>query len=709
MYSIKEGFYILLIPLAIGLLLLGISVGFPGSPEPDVHMYQTFEVTVWTDSSATKNNGVPVVQLSSREAVIASMIMVQNQTETIPFKNLNQKNFHVITVGNPLPAFEKNIRLYTQTSTQQVRMVEEVEMGELSYFNPVIVALNLPQQNRYVIQQFLENIRKQSEVIVVNFGDYEILKPFAGFPTILQAPNSQMTSQEVAAQVLFGGIGTSRSLPEYMAQELGLRKNYSTNQTRLAYSYPEYVGISSDSLAKIDRIIAEGIANFAMPGCQVLVAKGGQVIYNKSFGYHTYERQIPVKDEDIYDLASITKVAATTLATMKLYEDQKLSLDDHLSQYFRDDTYDPVPVKVYDTISYQNYVAFLDSIRRNPEGLMLKKQDTIRYRDSLMLVARWQNAPKGKKSSPVFKISLVDLLTHTSGLQASLPIVPYQRYINSELYSRTYDQNYSVPVANRFYLRNNYLDSLWNDTKRLRPDSAHYLYSCVNMILMQRVVDSINQKPINEYVEESFYEKLGMQTMCYNPRERFDPERLVPTASDRWRGQVLCGTVHDPTAALMGGVSGNAGLFSNANDLAIMAQMLLNKGQYGGERFFQDTTVERFTQRVRGHRGLGFDKPPRNTNYIIAESASLSTFGHTGFTGTCVWVDPENDLVFIFLSNRIHPSVSNTRINEMRIRQRVHQVVYDAMGIPYRAPVDRREKEEVEEVKEPDVILAVNN
>ncbi|MEZ4829176.1 MAG: serine hydrolase [Bacteroidia bacterium] len=708
MYSIKEGLYILLIPLAIGLLLLGISVGFPDAPEPDIHSYQTFEVTVWADSSDAKNKGIPVVQLSSREAVIASMILVQNQNYSIPFRDIQQKNFHIITIGNPVPSFEKFFRLYARTSSQQVRMVEEVNMEELSYFNQIVVVLNLPQQNAYIIQHFLDQISHSTEVVLVNFGDYQTLKPMAGYPTILQAPNSLLTTQEVAAQVLFGGIGVSRGLPDYMADELGLRKSFSSAQTRLAYSYPEYAGISSDTLAKIDRIIAEGIENFAMPGCQVLIAKGGQVIYNKSFGYHTYEHDIPVKDDDLYDLASITKVAATTLATMKLYEEKRLSLEDPLSHYFRDASYDPVPVKVYDTISYRTYTAFLDSIRRNPEGHLLKKQDTVRFRDSLMLVGRWQSLQKGKKASPVFKISLVDLLTHTSGLQASLPIVPYQRYINSELYSRTYDQNYSVPVANRFYMRHNYLDSLWNDTKRLRPDSAHYLYSCVNMILMQRVVDSINQKPISEYLEETFYEKLGLQTMCYNPRERFDPERLVPTASDRWRGQVLCGTVHDPTAALMGGVSGNAGLFSNANDLAILGQMLLNKGTYGGERFFQDTTVERFTQRVRGHRGLGFDKPPRNTNYIIAESASLSTFGHTGFTGTCVWVDPENDLVFVFLSNRIHPSVSNTRINEMRIRQRVQQVVYDAMGISPRGPVERRTEEEIEDNRNPDVILAVN-
>ncbi|MCB0836484.1 MAG: serine hydrolase [Bacteroidetes bacterium] len=695
MLSLRDGLYILLIPMLAGLILLGISVDFSDSDYPPIHSYQTFEVTVWGDTTRDfSSNAVRVVNLSSRETFTASTILLKNEGDMIPFKQLRQKSFSVLTIGNPVPAFEKYLNYYTYVSSQHIRLADEADLDELGFFNPIIVALNHPQENRYEIASLLEKLREKSEVVVVNFGDYEILKPLAGYPALLQAPNSQIQAQEVAAQALFGGVALNRGVPEYITTELGLRRNYETTTTRLGYTDPEYVGISSDSLMLIDQIINEGIANYAMPGCQVLIAKGGKVIYNKSFGYHTYDRKRPVRENDLYDLASITKVAATTLASMKLYDEGKLNLDSRLTDYFEDTSYDPAPSKVYDTVPYLSYQIFLDSMKRNPEGARYTNRDTIRYQDSLMLVGRYIHSPnRSKRVSPVFKASMVDLLTHTSGLQASLPITPYQRYINSELYSDTYDDNYSVPVANRFYMRHNYMDSLWNDTKRLRRDSARYLYSCVNMILMQRVIDSINNRPINEFVEEEFYNGLGMQTMCYNPRERFDPERLVPTASDRWRGQLLCGTVHDPTAALMGGISGNAGLFSNANDLAILSQMLLNGGEYGGERFLSDTTVELFTNRVRGHRGLGFDKPPRTTSYIIGESASLASYGHTGFTGTCFWVDPENDLVYIFLSNRIHPSVKNTRINEMRIRQRVHQVVYNAMGVPYRSnpvPHERR-------------------
>ncbi|MEM7656968.1 MAG: serine hydrolase [Bacteroidota bacterium] len=316
-------------------------------------------------------------------------------------------------------------------------------------------------------------------------------------------------------------------------------------------------------------------------------------------------------------------------------------------------------------------------------------EDSLTQADTFELVSRWVYPERVPRHSSVFDISMGDLLTHTSGLQASLPIEPYQYYGSRHLYAASYDDRYSIPVAEELYLQETYLDSIWNVTKSLRRDTLGYRYSCVNMILMQRAIDSINQRPIDGYVTERFYQPLGLQTICYNPRELFEEDRLVPTASDRWRGQLLCGTVHDPTAALLGGVSGNAGLFSNANDLAILFQMLLNGGEYGGRRYLADSTVQLFTQRQRGHRGFGFDKPPRNSDYIVAQSAPAESYGHTGFTGTCVWVDPEHDLVYVFLSNRIHPSVKNYRINELRVRQRIHQVIYESMGIPprFREPV----------------------
>ncbi|MEM7512418.1 MAG: serine hydrolase, partial [Bacteroidota bacterium] len=206
-----------------------------------------------------------------------------------------------------------------------------------------------------------------------------------------------------------------------------------------------------------------------------------------------------------------------------------------------------------------------------------------------------------------------------------------------------------------------------------------YEYSDVNMILLKTVVDSLTKQPFHQWIDRKIYEPLGLTTLRYLPRESINSRRLIPTENDsRWRRQLLRGYVHDPTAALLGGVSGNAGLFSNANDLAIIMQMLLNDGKYGQERFFLPETVEEFTTRKIGRRAYGFDmKNERGNN--MARSASRNTFGHTGFTGTCVWVDPDEELIFVFLSNRIHPSSRNWKLNTYQIRESIHQLLYDAI------------------------------
>lgn len=655
----------LFVPIGIGAIVWALAATNDSVPRvSEVDLYGGFEYTVWADSTPNgKVGSFRLVQLSDREITKASLMVLQNQQEMLPFSSPQNKDFFLISIGAPLPRFSSTLNLYTEVPSVRFESVEDIEIPNLNSYQPVIVALNEPADNRYRIREFLDNLQKESDVIVVNFGDYGILKPITKYPTIIQAPNDRGITQELVAQLLFGGVGAYRSVPEEMAKTLSLDQHYTIKKTRLAYSEPEYVGISADSLAQIEDIVGEAMDNFAIPGCQVLIAKEGHVIYHQAFGYHTYDRSKPVRKTDLYDLASITKVASTTLATMKLFEEKKITLDASLGEYFTDQTYIPRPYMVVDTIP----------------------ADSTSLEDSIQFVSRWVYPPQTPQRSRIFDIPMHALLTHTSGLQAGLPLYPFQNFGNSRMYKASFTSDYSIPVAEKMYLNENYMDSLWNVTKGLHRDSAKYRYSCVNMILLQRAIDSLNKQPINDYLDQSFYGPLGLQTACYNPRELYDQDRIVPTSSDRWRGQLLCGTVHDPTAALMGGISGNAGLFSNANDLAILFQMLLNGGTYGGQRFLRDSTVALFTKKQRGHRGYGFDKPPRRSDYVVAESASYSSYGHTGFTGTCVWVDPEHDLIYVFLSNRIHPSVKNYKLNELRIRQRIHQVIYNSMGVPHRS------------------------
>jgi beta-N-acetylhexosaminidase len=686
--------YIMVLPLVLGLALYGVASAVdwgPSGPPPNI---QEFEFTVWRDTihGDSWQNGL-IITLSEREKTRASLLVLQNRDSVLPFQQLQEKNFHLLVVGEPLPTFTTSLEQYAAFSTQRVSSIQGLRAQDFGRYTPVVVALHQPRENRSALLAFLSALRQETEVVVINFGDVERLHPLKDFPTLVQVPHARRIPQEVAGQLLFGGVGTSRPLPDDLALRFELDQSHRFGQERLAYSEPEYVGVSSDSLARIEAIVREGIDQYAMPGCQVLVAKEGHVIYHRAFGYHTYEQRSPVQLDDLYDIASVTKVAATTLATMRLVEAGKMELDQPLRRFFRDPSYLPSSRVVYDTVKLPRPPLALAEAEALPDssGPALGKEaplplvgDTLRLSDTLGILARVVRSDVRPRRSQALDVPLHYLLTHHSGLQAGLPIGSYMRYLSSRLFSPVPDDHYRVPVAEHFFLRENYLDSLWNDTKGMRSDTGRYRYSCANMVLVQQAIDSINQISLASFLDSMLYRPLGLQTLGYNPRQRFDPERLVPTSQDRWRNQMLCGTVHDPTAALLGGVSGNAGLFSNANDLAIIGQMLLNQGRYGGERYYSPETVQRFTDRQRGHRGLGWDKPPSRSDYIVAPSASPRTFGHTGFTGACFWVDPEHEIVFVFLSNRVHPHQDNQRINRLRIRQRVHQVIYDAMDVPTR-------------------------
>jgi len=689
---IKRGVYaiglaVLIVTAAIGIASsAGVVSGEPRGP------IQTFEYTVWRDTLKGGDNNGRLIPISEREATRASLLVLRNEKAMLPFQQLGARRFHLLTLGKPLETFSLGLNQYAPVTRQAASSLQGLRPDAFAGYWPLIVALNQPHIEPEDLQIFLDAVSQYTEVVLINFGPSHYLEGLVHLPTVVLAPPARRMSQEMTAQLLFGGISAVRPIPEQLAEELNLERSFPIQRVRLGYADPEYVGISSDSLVKIEHIIREGIEQFAMPGCQVLVAKDGYVIYDRAFGYHTYERRHPVRKRDLYDIASVTKVAATTLASMKLVDEGRLDLVSPLDTYFQDDLYTPVRKMLLDTLKLSP-PSLSDSLMAD---LPIRiSRDTLYMGDSIYLVSKRIRERGEPRKSNVFSLSASDLLTHHSGLPAGLPIGMYFQKLNSPLYSPVADNGYSVPVASKFYLHERYLDSLWNETKSLQPDSGRYVYSCVNMVLMQRTIDSLNQGRMDEYLDTTFYKALGMQTMGFNPQGRIPAHRLVPTSQDGWRGQTLCGTVHDPTAALLGGVSGNAGLFSNASDLAIFGQLLLNDGTYGGEEFLSEEVVNQFTQRRRGHRGLGFDMPPSNSDYIVAPSAPASTYGHTGFTGTCFWVDPENGLVFIFLSNRIHPSPNNQRINQLRIRQRVHQVIYDAMGI------EPRFQEEIPEPTQP--------
>jgi beta-N-acetylhexosaminidase len=519
-------------------------------------------------------------------------------------------------------------------------------------------------------------------------------------------------------------------------QQLAQQDNIFTNQ--LKQGFPEQTGLSSQKLSVIDSIMLDAINRGAMPGGQVFIAKNGIIVYEKAFGYHDYTQTHPVELTDLYDVASVTKIAATTLAAMKLTQEKKLDLDAPLGKYFTDTLIRYKYLKkdtVINALTYNVSGKTNNQIRK-----LIGKRNYNFINDSVVTVYETILKPIMPESN-IFRVPVYRLLTHQSGINPSLPLMPYLMYaetyqkiigknqneyqmasLNRENYSDIYDHQTddlimpdvkeidqvhedarpfdfsieeafsyffsktnnnglaSTSITENMYLKNQFKDSLYQAIKRIHVCNKQELqYADINMILLQMVMDSINQTNLDTYTKKEFYEKLGMKHTTFNPLNHFPKENIVPTEEEKyWRGQLIHGTVHDPSAALMGGIAGNAGLFSTASDLGILGQMLLNGGTYGDEQFLDKEIIETFTENNPDtNRGLGFNKATQGGGYAF--TAPESTYGHTGFTGTAMWVDPENEIVYVFLSNRVLPNASNNMLLDLRIREKVHQAVYNAM------------------------------
>ncbi|MDX1665620.1 MAG: glycoside hydrolase family 3 N-terminal domain-containing protein [Saprospiraceae bacterium] len=494
-------------------------------------------------------------------------------------------------------------------------------------------------------RRFLDKLDAETQVVLVIFGNPYSLRFFDEMETVVVAYEDGAEFQDQAAQAIFGAFAFRGRLPVTASPLSTVNTGISTKPLRrLGYVLPEAVGMNSDTLKRIADIAERVIESKGTPGCVVLVAKDGQIVYHRSFGYHTYRKQRPVSPEDIFDLASITKVTATTAGIMRLYEGGKLSLEDPMGKYLPDlwDT-DKAPLEIGDVMAHQSglkswmpfYKPTVSKSRRNPRPL----NEFYRYRSG----------------GP-----------------------------------------FTVPVTDRLFMRSDLADSIWQQIvhSELRPRKSYH-YSDLGFYLLKRLLEGIADKPLDEFVAEELYRPLGLRTMTFNPKKKFSLADIVPTEEDRYfRRQRIHGYVHDSGAAMLGGVSGHAGLFSNARDLAIFMQMLLQNGYYGGRAHFNPATVRHFTRRYKNssRRAAGFDMletdPLREPN--LSALASPRAFGHKGFTGTCAWADPEYGLVYVFLSNRTYPRMTNKTLIDLEVRNEIQTVIYNSLeGVTLKQGQDR--------------------
>ena len=585
-----------------------------------------------------------------REIIKNSLTLLNNTHKLLPIVNLDSFRIASVVIGDKQKnEFQRSMDAYATVTHFQVGENPDFESiidlnKKLEEYDLVIVGLHKLSQypgRRFGITKEALNLIKlidgKTKMVLTYFGNPYGLKYIENareIESLLIAYHDDDLTQNLAAQAIFGANDIKGILP-ISATEI-YKSGEGINRKaigRFQYGEPEEVGIETGWLQQIDSIALEGINDSAYPGCQVLVAKAGKVIYRKNFGHHTYDEKIKVKDDDIYDLASITKVAATTFSIMKLVDEGKVDLDYSLCDYLPEYT---------DT----------------SENL---------YGD----------------------IKLRHMLSHQAGLVPWIPfytktLVKGQPMYN--YYSLMQSETYPFEVADKLYMHKDYKEQIISEIVNtpLR-DEKGYKYSDLGYYFLQRIIEKQTGMSLDEYAYESFYKPMGLATAGYLPLKSFEKERLIPTEDDKlFRRQLIHGHTHDPGAAMIGGVGGHAGLFSNSNDLAKIMQCFLTMGEYGGRRYLSEKTVKEFTKcqfcKDDNRRGAGFDKPVRGGNGgPTCSCVSYESFGHSGFTGTLAWADPAEEVVYIFLSNRVYPDASNRKLVEMDIRTRIMEVIYDAV------------------------------
>ncbi len=417
------------------------------------------------------------------------------------------------------------------------------------------------------------------------------------------------------------------------------------------------LGMSSTALARIDSIVKKGIEAKAFPGCQVLILKDGRPIYDKNFGYYTYEETQKVKSTSMYDLASLSKTTGTLLAIMKLYDEGKINLTDKVSKY-------------------------LSFLRGTDKGDLTITELLFHESGLPPSLLFYQLVIDENSYVPPF-FTLKKDSVHTLQVDESTYACTSFKYKKGWT-SKTPSDVYTLHVAEDFYLNKHFHEVAMQLIAGTQLNAKKYVYSCVNFILLKEIVETITGTPMDVYLNKEYYAPMRLSHLAYLPLRTHKKEEVVPSVkNDFLRGEIIQGFVHDESAAFMGGVSGNAGLFASAHDVAKIYQMLLNGGEIEGKRFLSKETCKLFTTTTSasGRRGLGYDKPiPSNPKYSpCGPSTPYATYGHTGFTGTCCWVDPVNRLVYVFLSNRTYPDRWNNKLSKMDIRTNIQEVIYQSM------------------------------
>ncbi|MGF1585378.1 MAG: glycoside hydrolase family 3 N-terminal domain-containing protein [Bacteroidales bacterium] len=619
----------------------------------------------------------PQSELIRRKLTAESLTLLENRGNLIPLRSLDTLTIASVSIGEARKyAFQESLENYAPVKHINISKNSTLEqfnqvMKELERFNLVIVGIHDADSRRsrqYGVSPqasyFIRRLAARNNVVLTVFTSPYSLAFFdelTNVKSVLMAYEDNNIAQDYAAQLIFGAIPATGLLPVNSTARYVINNGSETSTlARLRYSIPEDAGLDSGKLMEIDDIIYNAINEKATPGAQVLVARKGVVVYHKAYGHHTYRHANPVKTGDLYDIASVTKIAASVPALMKLIEEEKLDLTKTLGYYLPDlEGTNKADLLIMDVLTHQArlqpwipfYYDTFESLV--PDEELYSKRVSAHY--------------------PYMLASNMYMNRH-------------YRFADS-LFSDQAEGDFTIRVANRMFMNKSYRESIYRriNESSLRP-RRQYLYSDLGYYYIKSIIEGIGSEPLDVFLEKNLYKTLGANRITYLPLEKYRPDEIVPTENDViFRRQLVHGHVHDAGTAMIGGVGGHAGLFSNANDLAKLMQLFLQNGEYGGINYFQAETVRKFTSAPEGNngnrRGIGFDRPEKKPteNGPTALSASQESYGHSGFTGTIAWVDPRDEIVYIFLSNRVHPDQFQNKLLQMNVRSKIQQVIYDSI------------------------------
>jgi beta-glucosidase-like glycosyl hydrolase/CubicO group peptidase (beta-lactamase class C family) len=593
----------------------------------------------------------PQAQLLLRKLTEASLTVLNNEANLLPLMGLDTLRVASVSIGTEkVTPFQKSLGLYTAvqhfTLPKEATAVQiETVRGQLKKYNVVIGAIHddgIRPQNKVTLsaegQAFVSELAAQKSTVMAVFKNPYVLDKLKDIELadgLIVTYQDNTLTEELTAQLIFGGISASGHLPVSIGIKYKAGQGLAVQGgIRFSYTIPEDAGMSSKILYNtIDSLMTQAMNARATPGGVILVAKDKKVVMHKAYGYHDYADTIKVKLTDLYDLASVTKISTGLPSLMKLYDEHKWKLDSKLSEFLP---------------SYKH---------TNKADLTMK-----------------------------------DILTHQAGFKPFIPfwsktVKDNGNYKRSAIRSDS-SKRFPIKLKDHLYLNRKYPDKMVKGIgKSPVSKEKKYVYSDFFFMLAPRVVGSMIDQDFETYIQTNFYRPLGATTLTYNPLKKYPKKMIVPTEHDYlFRHTPIHGRVHDENAAMMGGISGHAGLFANANDLAKLMQMYLSMGEYGGKRYISEATFKEFTHtqfpELNNRRALGFDKPNlvyTGENNNTAKDASADSFGHTGFTGILTWMDPQTGLLYIFLSNRVNPTRDNTRLYQMNTRTKIQQVMYDAL------------------------------